>query len=99
MRVLVVEDNPKLARLLFRALSEEGYSVELCTSDESALREALRRSYQLLVMGERPMEAEEHVVVEQLRRNGAPILHLTRPLQLDALFSRASLLMTPRSAS
>ena len=66
-KVLVVEDHPKLARLLFRALCEEGYSVDLCTSGEETLRPALGRTYDLLVLGQHAIAEEEQRLCARLR--------------------------------
>jgi two-component system OmpR family response regulator len=37
MRVLVVEDEPKMAGLIRRGLSEEGYSADVAATGDDAL--------------------------------------------------------------
>ena len=37
MRVLVVEDQPKMARLLQRGLRDDGFVTDVCGSGEDAL--------------------------------------------------------------
>ena len=37
MRVLVVEDEPKMARLLARGLDEEGHAADIAATGEDAL--------------------------------------------------------------
>ena len=50
LRVLLVEDEPALARLIERTLSEEGYAVVVALDGESALLEANLRSPDLVVL-------------------------------------------------
>jgi|SRR5215216_6063164 len=40
MRILIVEDDPRLGALLLRVFGEEGAEVELCVTAESGLRRA-----------------------------------------------------------
>lgn len=50
MRILVVEDEERLARLISRVLKEEGYSVETETNGRAALVRALSGGHDLLVV-------------------------------------------------
>src|SRR3712207_2129301 len=50
MRVLVVEDEEKLARLISRVLGEEGYTVEAETNGRAALARALTGEFDLLIV-------------------------------------------------
>ncbi len=50
MRVLVVEDEEKLARLISRVLGEEGYAVETETNGRVALARALSGEFDLLIV-------------------------------------------------
>ena len=50
MRLLVVEDDPKLARFLSRVLTEEGYLVDCCNDGEHAIERALSGAYDCLVL-------------------------------------------------
>jgi two-component system OmpR family response regulator len=50
MRVLVVEDEPKLGRLLVRGLSEEGHPADLAASGEDALWMAAATPYDVIVL-------------------------------------------------
>ena len=49
MRVLVVEDEPKMAGLLRRALAEEGYAVDVATDGVTGLDAASGREYDAIV--------------------------------------------------
>lgn len=49
-RILVVEDDKDIARLLNLHLREDGYSVSLAADGDSGLREALSRPYDLIIL-------------------------------------------------
>ena len=48
MRILVVEDEERLARLISRVLGEEGYAVETEANGRRALVRALAEEFDLL---------------------------------------------------
>jgi two-component system, OmpR family, response regulator len=50
MRLLVVEDQPKMRRLLCRALQEGGYVVDAVADGPSALHEATEADYDLILL-------------------------------------------------
>ena len=50
MRVLVVEDEPKIAALLRRGLSEEGHPTDVATSGEEALWMGEAHEYDVIVL-------------------------------------------------
>jgi len=50
MRVLVVEDEPKMAGLLRRALVEEGYAVDVAATGDSGFDQAVAVGYDVLVL-------------------------------------------------
>ena len=50
MKVLVVEDNKKLARFLQRAFEEEGYSVESLEDGSEALERLATNCYDLIIL-------------------------------------------------
>jgi two-component system OmpR family response regulator len=50
VRVLVVEDEPKMARLLRRCLAEEGYAVDVATDGVAGLDAAAGRGYDAIVL-------------------------------------------------
>jgi DNA-binding response OmpR family regulator len=50
MRILVVEDDPRMARLLSRALRESGYAVDLVATGEQAVDYASFGTYDLMVL-------------------------------------------------
>ena len=50
MRVLVVEDEPKMSKLLARGLGEEGHAADLATTGEEALWMAGTERYDVIVL-------------------------------------------------
>jgi len=50
MRILIVEDEERLARLISRVLSEEGYAVEAEANGRQALMRVLADEYDLLIV-------------------------------------------------
>ena len=79
MRILVVEDDPVMGRVLEQGLDEAGFSVDLVTSGEEAIAAALTTpfdaiSLDLMIPGE-----DGFVVCNRLRRRRieTPVLMLT----------------------
>jgi len=79
MKALVVEDDRKVARLIARALSEEGYAVDACASGADAIAQAAAIPYDLIVLDWMLPEGDGLSVCRELRRTGssAPIMMLT----------------------
>ncbi len=79
MRVLIVEDEPKMAEALRRGLEEEGYLVEIASDGEVGLRLGSERRYDLLILDIRLPKRDGIWVCRELRRRGVPtpILMLT----------------------
>jgi DNA-binding response OmpR family regulator len=50
MRLLVVEDEPKMAQMLRRGLKEEGHEVDVCASGEAALQQVVDVPYDCVVL-------------------------------------------------
>lgn|SRR5690554_2465889 len=93
MKILVVEDSLKLARFLSRALTEEGFTVDLCSNGADAMKQANSGLYELLILDWMLPEVDGVTVCRELRKAGntTPILMLTargetqeRVLGLDA---------------
>ena len=79
MRVLVVEDEPKMAGLLRRGLTEEGYTVEVAREGASALEWAQRTAFDVLVLDVMLPGLSGWEVCHRLRQHQVwiPILMLT----------------------
>jgi two-component system OmpR family response regulator len=79
MRILVVEDAPKLASLLERGLAEEGYAVDLVTGGREALWLAGETAYDAIVLDIGLDDIDGFEVCAGLRAGDrwAPVLMLT----------------------
>ena len=79
MKILVVEDEPKMARLVQRGLTEEGHQVDTCATGESALVQAQRVEYEVIVLDWGLPDLDGVAVVRQWRERGlaTPVLMLT----------------------
>ena len=80
MRVLVVEDERKLAAYVKRGLQEESYAVDLAFAGQEALDYALTVEYDLIVLDIMLPGVDGLAVCRELRRRGA----LTSILMLTA---------------
>src|SRR6516162_4782300 len=69
-RILLMEDEPGLARVLTRRLQEEGYAVEPVTDDESGLALATCGGFDLLLLGSMLPRRNALDVCRTLRRGG-----------------------------
>ena len=79
MRILVVEDNRKLADGLKHLLTGNGYAVDCVANGESALSAAHALNYDLVVLDLSLPELDGLEVLKQMRagRIGVPVLILT----------------------
>jgi DNA-binding response OmpR family regulator len=79
MKVLVVEDDKKLARFLAQALTEEGYVVDTCSRGRDALTQASHIAYSLIVLDWMLPDLDGVTVCREIRRSASnvPILMLT----------------------
>src|SRR5919202_5166527 len=79
MRLLVVEDDPKLAELLARMLREQSYAVDVVGDGESALYQAAVNPYDAVILDVVLPRRSGLDVCRDLRRRGSrsPVLMLT----------------------
>ena len=79
MRVLVVEDEIKMAGLLKRGLEEDGYAVDVEQTGEDALWAAQETAYDAIVLDVMLPDMSGFEVCRRLRAQGrwAPVLILT----------------------
>ena len=85
VRMLVVEDEERLAALLARGLREEGYSVDVASDGEDALWMARAADYAVVVLDVMLPKRDGFEVCRQLRADGvwAPVLMLTARDSVD----------------
>lgn len=79
MKILVVEDDPKVARFVVRVLSEEGFTVDLCRTGIDGVEQARTGLYDLIVLDWMLPDIDGLAVCRDVRVAGvvAPILMLT----------------------
>ncbi|HEY8377311.1 MAG TPA: response regulator transcription factor [Nannocystis sp.] len=79
MKILIVEDNKKLASFLLRALTEEGYVVDLVEDGAVALTQCKTIHYDLVILDWMLPSVDGLAVCRSLRASGSnmPILMLT----------------------
>jgi two-component system OmpR family response regulator len=79
MRLLLVEDEDPLARVLSRALSEDGFSVDVCSSGADAYDQGLRVAYDVVVLDWTLPELDGIEVLRRWRARGmtTPVLLLS----------------------
>jgi DNA-binding response OmpR family regulator len=79
MRVLMVEDEVRLAETVRRGLSDAGFVIELVHDGEDALWAATENAYDVIVLDIMLPKLNGYKVLEQLRERGiwTPVLMLT----------------------
>ena len=79
MRLLLVEDDPKLARSIQQGLAAESFAIEVVETGEDAVRRAGATAYDLIILDIMLPHMDGFAVCEQLRSAGldVPILMLS----------------------
>lgn len=79
MRVLIVEDERKVAQFLRKGFQSEAFAVDIASDGPGALRLALSENYDAIVLDVMLPKMNGMEVLEELRRQGlkTPILILT----------------------
>ena len=79
MKLLLVEDEPKMARMLQRGLSEEGHSVDVCATGEEAFTQANAVTYDVVVLDWSLPDTDGVTILRRWRDGGVttPVLMLT----------------------
>lgn len=89
MRVLVVEDEHRIARSIKQGLSQEGYAVDVAFDGEEGLNTALADTYDIIVLDVMMPKLSGIEVVAKLRAadNHTPTLLLTAKSQPDDIIA------------
>src|SRR4051812_47776569 len=79
MRVLLVEDEARMARFIARGLREQAYAVDLATHGEDALYQAAINPYDAIILDVMIPRRDGFSVCRELRAKGScvPVLMLT----------------------
>lgn len=78
-KILVIEDEPTLAKLLSYNLTQNGYETEVIGHGAEGLQEALDHSYDLIILDLMLPGLDGFEVLKRLRQNGnkTPVIILT----------------------
>jgi two-component system OmpR family response regulator len=79
MKLLLVEDEARMARLLQRGLREEGHEIDLCTDGAAAVQQAQAVPYDVIVLDWALPELDGVSALRRWRERGlrTPVLMLT----------------------
>ncbi len=79
MRLLLVEDDTRIARFVAKGLREQAYAVDVCVTGEDALYQADINTYDLVILDVMIPGGDGFQVCRELRKSGKrmPILMLT----------------------
>ncbi len=85
MRILVVEDEEHLARLIAEVLTKEGYAVETVGNGRSGLARVLSEDFDLLILDWMLPDLSGIQILRRLRAAelGVPVLMLTARTQIE----------------
>ncbi len=84
MRLLVIEDQPELRRILYAMLEEEGYAVDLAADGEEGLAKAITWGYDAIVLDLMLPKLDGWKLLDQLRdTHKIPVLILSARDGLD----------------
>jgi heavy metal response regulator len=85
MRILVVEDEDKVASFIRRALEEESYAVDVCADGTQCLDMALDKSYDLIILDLMLPGLSGLEILKEIRKKKVqtPVLILTARSQVD----------------
>ncbi|MFK5926474.1 MAG: response regulator transcription factor [Desulfuromusa sp.] len=79
MKILVVEDEKKVAHFIKKGLKEEGFKVDIAYDGEEGLEKAINKSHDLILLDMSLPKKNGLAVIEELRIKGVstPILCMT----------------------
>lgn len=85
MKILIVEDEQRLAKLLKKGLEEQSYAVDLCFDGEEGLYMAETFPYDAILLDVMLPKMDGFTVLETLRRQGneVPVLMLTARSEVE----------------
>ncbi|HED13874.1 MAG TPA: response regulator, partial [Gammaproteobacteria bacterium] len=89
MRLLYVEDDPRLARNVKRGLEEEGFAVDISVDGQDGLFMALNCPYDVVILDRMLPKMEGLEVLATMRKKGnkTPVLILTALGETDEKIS------------
>lgn len=85
MRILLVEDEPRMANVIAKGLREQSYAVDVAADGEEGLYQTSVNDYDLIVLDVLLPKTDGFEVCRELRKSGnvTPILMLTARAAVD----------------
>src|ERR1043165_6123963 len=85
MRILLVEDEPRMAHVIATGLREQTYAVDVAEDGEAALYQASINDYDVIILDVLLPGRDGFEVCRQLRQQGdsTPVLMLTARATID----------------
>ncbi len=85
MRILLVEDEPRMANVIAKGLREQSYAVDVAADGEAGLYQASINDYDVVILDVLLPERDGFEVCRELRARGnvTPILMLTARAAID----------------
>lgn len=85
MRVLIIEDDQKIASFIAKGLKEAGFAADICGDGQTGLERALGFSYDAAVVDLMLPKLDGLSVIEQIREKGVdtPVLILSAKQSVD----------------
>jgi len=85
MRILLVEEEPRMANVIAKGLREQSYAVDVATDGEEALYQTSVNDYDLIVLDVLLPHTDGFDVCRELRKRGdvTPVLMLTARAAVD----------------
>jgi DNA-binding response OmpR family regulator len=85
MRILLVEDEPRMANVIAKGLREQSYAVDLAQDGDAGLYQAAINDYDLIVLDVLLPQRDGYEVCRELRTRGdtTPVLMLTARAAID----------------
>ncbi len=75
--ILIVEDEPNIAKMIEAALSIVGYETEICADGRDAVRLILNREYDLVLLDVMLPGLDGFEVIGRIQEKGTPVIFLT----------------------
>ena len=85
MRILLVEDEPRMANVIAKGLREQSYAVDVAEDGDAGLYQASLNDYDLIVLDVLLPQRDGYEVCRELRTRGdtTPVLMLTARASVD----------------
>lgn len=85
MRILLVEDDPRMANVIAKGLREHSYAVDVAQDGEAGLYQAAINDYDVIVLDVLLPKRDGYEVCRELRTHGntTPLLMLTARASID----------------